>query len=122
MPHLRSPYVARLLQFVTVTVTLAIICPAAPAVTRVFLLAGQSNMEGTGLCAKLKPPLSEPQKDVRYWNDGWVPLKPGFGHNFNYGDVDPKQFGPEVSFGRAMADALLAACATDARKDKIPPL
>ena len=106
MMQLRLPCVTRLLQLMAVAVTLAIMCPTASAVKRVFLLAGQSNMEGTGRSAKLTPPLSEPQKDVRYWNDGWVPLKPGFGHNFNYGDVDPKQFGPEVSFGRAMADAL----------------
>ena len=106
MMHLRLPRVARLPQLVAATVILAIMCPTASAVTRVYLIGGQSNAEGTGLCAKLKPPFSDPQKDVRYWNDGWVSLKPGFGHNFNYGDVDPKQFGPEVSFGRAMADAL----------------
>jgi len=106
MLHLRLPCIACLLQIVAASVTLAIMCPTASAVTRVYLIGGQSNAEGTGLSAKLMPPLSEPQKDVRYWNDRWVSLKPGFGHNFNYGDVDPKQFGPEVSFGRTMADAL----------------
>lgn len=104
--HRRRHCVNRLLIYVTLAVNLAIECPTASAITRVFLLAGQSNMEGTGRSTKLTPPLSDPQKDVWYWHDGWVLLKPGFGHNFNYGDVDPKQFGPEVSFGRAMADAL----------------
>ena len=52
MMHRRLPDVPRLLQFLAVTVTLAIMCPTASAVTRVFLLAGQSNMEGTGRSAK----------------------------------------------------------------------
>ena len=104
--HLCLPYIARLPQFLAAMVSVSLMCSTASAVTRVFLIAGQSNAEGTGIVSELTGTLSEPQDDVRYWNDGWVSLKPGFGHNFNYGDVDPKQFGPEVSFGRAMADAL----------------
>ncbi len=69
------------------------------AVNRVFLLGGQSNMVGRGLSTELVPPYSTAQTDVNYWSFGaWVPLSPGFGYNGG--------FGPEVSFGRAIKDAL----------------
>jgi len=47
----------------------------------------------------LTPPLSNPQNDVQFWDSGWVSLQPGYGTNTT-------RFGPELSFGRAMADAL----------------
>ena len=95
---------------------------------KIFLMAGQSNMAGqadaddlTGALAGYKPP----QPDVNIWrsyqdeNDtvgstnGWIPLAPELG-NFYYlrNDPDPRlrgfepSFGPEVSFGKAMAAAL----------------
>lgn len=75
------------------------VCGGAPSYseTLVYLLGGQSNMYGVAPTADLTPPLSKPQSDVRYWSNGWVDLRPGL--------VNPSFFGPEVSFGRAMADA-----------------
>lgn len=66
---------------------------------RVFLLGGQSNMVGQGVIEELSAPYDAPQPDVKFWHDGWVPLAPGFG---NEGEC----FGPELSFGRAIKDAL----------------
>ncbi len=71
---------------------------AAQGTTRVFLLGGQSNMVGQGATAELTPPLSQPQTDVNFWSGGWVPLQPIYGRSST-------QFGPEVSFGRAIKDA-----------------
>ena len=59
---------------------------------KVFVLAGQSNMEGKGASADLPPELAQPQKNVLVYQDGaWLPLQP------------VKHFGPEVAFGQAMA-------------------
>lgn len=69
---------------------------------KVFLLAGQSNMVGQAKQKDLPENLQQPQNDVlllsNYKNksSGLVPLAPGSGN----------QFGPEVTFGRTMADAL----------------
>lgn len=77
----------------------------------VVLLGGQSNMGGKGNIATLTsnyPVLGAPQTDVQfYYNSSdvvydtanestWVTLRPGGG----------QQFGPEVAFGRTVADAL----------------
>ena len=73
---------------------------AQEAPLRVFVLAGQSNMYGNGAVrTDLPADLLAPQKDVLVFQDGtWVPLEPG---------KAPLQagqtFGPEVTFGRAMA-------------------
>ncbi len=73
--------------------------PAAAA-TKVFLLAGQSNMGGCGVSAELVGPLamySGSQPAVNFWNSGgnqWAPLSSTFGGN--------TYFGPEVSFGYQM--------------------
>ena len=75
--------------------------PNPPEAVKVYLLAGQSNMQGIGVSSELQPPLSQPQDDVRFWSGtGWVSLRPGFGA---YAGTS---FGPELTFGRAMADAL----------------
>lgn len=66
---------------------------------RVFLLGGQSNMVGLGLNSELLSPYDTAQNDVNFWNDGWVPLSPGFSKHSH-------KFGPEVAFGRAIKDAL----------------
>jgi hypothetical protein len=72
---------------------------ACEAATRVFLLSGQSNMVGQGLNSKLLPPYNAAQHNVNFWNAGWVPLAPGFGNS-------SEEFGPELTFGRAIKDAL----------------
>jgi iduronate 2-sulfatase len=92
----------------------------APAV-KVYILAGQSNMDGRGKKSELVGDLASwarPQADVRiaysnstrrgpYSTDGFVPLEPGY--SVPPGTKEKKlpgdTFGPEVSFGRAIADA-----------------
>jgi hypothetical protein len=68
----------------------------ASAATKVFLLAGQSNMAGVGgYDSPIPSPYNVSQPAVRFWNDsndGWVDLQSGFG-------FAPTYFGPEVSFG-----------------------
>ncbi len=61
---------------------------------KVFLLAGQSNMVGQGIAEDLKPPYDSAPPKVKIWQPKtkkWLPLLPG------------KNFGPEISFGHAMA-------------------
>lgn len=70
----------------------------------VYLLAGQSNMVGSGTPkSDLPKELQAPQADVEFYHaagpgplqeNAWVPLQPG-------STVD---FGPEVTFGRSIAD------------------
>lgn len=71
---------------------------------RIFVLAGQSNMEGPGSVeqlAQIAPELMEPRDDVWCVYEGRPrgPLKPGFG--FRSGN-----FGPELVFGHVVGDAL----------------
>lgn len=93
----------------------------------VFILAGQSNMDGRGNKSDLTGELAKyakPQPDVRicysnstirgpYASDGWVALEPGFsvppGTREKFGanyKLPGETFGPEVSFGRTIADAM----------------
>jgi hypothetical protein len=64
--------------------------------TKVFLLAGQSNMEGCGGGYNDDPlpaPYKAPQPTVKYWSEGgWIDLRGGFGDTAS-------TFGPEVTFG-----------------------
>ncbi len=90
----------------------------------VFLIAGQSNGDGRGAAADLTGELSryaEPQPDVPIAyscsslrgpvlaSEGFQPLQPGWsvapGRN-KPKSLPSRTFGPEVSFGRALADAL----------------
>ena len=97
---------------------LAIAASASAAHYHVYLLGGQSNGNGRAAASQLTTPLDAPQTDVRfYWHrtqsvnnvghipeDQWTDLAPGSGHRTG-APVYPKEFGSEVSFGRAMADA-----------------
>lgn len=71
---------------------------------KVFLLAGQSNMVGQAREKDLPEHLKQPQNDVLFFynykntSSGVVPLAPGSGN----------QFGPELTFGRTLADTLPA--------------
>ena len=80
------------------------------AVIDVYLLAGQSNMDGRGKTAELDAALKEPLADVPIWyrqpladSAGWQPLAPGFsippGHK---GGLPGPTFGVELSFARAL--------------------
>ena len=65
---------------------------------KVFLLGGQSNMFGVGgVATELKPPYNAPFRKVKIWNlntNHWKPLS-----------AKGSKFGPELSFGHAMAQA-----------------
>ena len=94
------------------------VLPASAEHYLVYLIGGQSNGGGRADASQLPPALAAPQKDVRfYWHrtqktengghvpeDQWTDLAPGAGHGVTK-PVYPKEFGPEISFGRALADA-----------------
>ena len=66
---------------------------------KVYLLAGQSNMDGHAEVNGLPPELSGVQTDVLAYHKGsWKYLRPGLSKT-------TKTFGPEVTFGRDMANA-----------------
>ena len=77
---------------------------APPAPLQVYLLAGQSNMDGYGYVTGLPPSLQVAQGDVRlFWSGlgAWSDLAPS-----SYGSYyGIEYFGPEVTFGRALAEA-----------------
>ena len=67
--------------------------------TKVYLLAGQSNMVGWADNSGLPPELQQPRADIpTYWQGIWQDLQPGFGGNSS-------KFGPEITFGWDLADA-----------------
>ena len=76
---------------------------ALPAIAadpvKVFLLGGQSNMLGRASASGLPAALANPQADVLfYYGSSLTTLRPGSG----------TEIGPEVSFGRTVADAFPA--------------
>jgi hypothetical protein len=67
----------------------------------VFILAGQSNIDARAHRQDLPPELQETRKDILfYFSDHWSVLEPGSSAK----PASPNGFGPEISFGRAMAD------------------
>jgi hypothetical protein len=69
------------------------------AQTKVYLLAGQSNMVGWSLSSNLPPQLQLPRSDIQiYWQGTWHDLQPGLGNYSN-------RFGPEITCGRDLVDA-----------------
>lgn len=94
---------------------------ASAADVHVYLLGGQSNGTGRGDAAAIPvdSPLADPQTDVAFWyrktltsstnntlpESQLIDLAPGSGHG-QVGVVYPVEFGPEVSVGRTLADAL----------------
>ncbi|MCB9778572.1 MAG: hypothetical protein H6742_08430 [Alphaproteobacteria bacterium] len=77
----------------------------SPRTVRVWVLAGQSNMVGIGQVNGLPPRLQLAQDDVEIWWSGeprWRPLAPSSA----YSSGTARYTGPEVSFGRTLADAL----------------
>lgn len=84
----------------------------------VYLLAGQSNMDGRGSAEKLSPAQRQPSENaiIYYRNpphssDGWVPLIPGYSIPPKYkgvkykGKLPSPTFGPEIGFTEAMLKA-----------------
>ena len=88
---------------------------------KVYILAGQSNMDGRGKKSELVGELAKwakPQPDVRiaysdstkrgpFSTDGFVSLEPGYSvpPGTKEKNLPGGTFGPEVSFGRTIADA-----------------
>ena len=73
------------------------------APVKAFLLAGQSNMVGTGNIMDLPAHLNGPQPDVMIYTagtqeHGWITLEPGVG-------ASTGSFGPEVTFGKDISSA-----------------
>ncbi|MFQ3226419.1 MAG: hypothetical protein ACI8Z5_002691, partial [Lentimonas sp.] len=69
-------------------------------ITRVFLLGGQSNMNGLAPAADVQPPYDAVQSGVAFWErNAWVDLEPGYG-------TREEHIGPELSFGYALKQAL----------------
>lgn len=81
------------------TLSIALAAMPATAATKVFLLAGQSNMAGCGVSSELVRTLGKygvKQQKVKLWDGGssqWSALPSSYG------------FGPEVSFGYEMHTA-----------------
>ena len=76
-----------------------------PAPVQVYLLGGQSNMDGYSYVTGLPPSLQLSQDDVTiYWSGrpAWTGLAPSSYGTLYYG---VEYFGPEVTFGRTIADA-----------------
>ncbi|MFT5679760.1 MAG: hypothetical protein ACI8RZ_000665 [Myxococcota bacterium] len=76
-----------------------------PVPTQVYLLGGQSNMDGYTYATGLPPSLQVSQDDVTiYWSGRplWTGLAPSSAASAYY---DTDCFGPEVTFGRSLADA-----------------
>jgi hypothetical protein len=66
--------------------------------TKIFLLAGQSNMVGWAYNSNLPQEYQSPRPDIQiYWNGTWTYLKPGLGGNSSC-------FGPEIKLCRDIVD------------------
>ncbi len=88
----------------------------ANPITRVFVLAGQSNMAGGGAMASLPTSpfdYTQPQSDVSYdyWNDVSVPTATRIYESADWEFLRPlypgfpgTTYGPELAFGRTLAD------------------
>lgn len=68
----------------------------------VFLLGGQSNMVGLGRNNELPGNLSQPNGNVKIWQDSsrsFINLQPGFSDSFS---GNGPEFGPELTFGSSI--------------------
>ncbi len=97
-----------LFSMVTLVLALVSVQPAPAALVRVFLQGGQSNGDGRAEWSSLPANLQQPQTDVDFffrvegphpWEDQLIALKPG-SPEFSQTNF----FGPEITFGRDMAD------------------
>ena len=96
------------LAIVVVTFLLGFLPSAQALHVKVFLLGGQSNALGRAPSSGIPttpPNLTQPQSDILFYYDSplapapaLTTLRPGSGKN-------PTEFGPEVSFGRQIADS-----------------
>ncbi|MBK8979792.1 MAG: hypothetical protein IPM29_28170 [Planctomycetes bacterium] len=96
---------ARLLGLLLASVLAAGGCGTTPApapTADVYLLAGQSNMQGLGFVAELPAEWREPVAAARFWNgERFEPLDP----ETTRLSTRPGEFGPELGFARGLCDA-----------------
>jgi iduronate 2-sulfatase len=78
----------------------------------VYLLAGQSNMDGRGKAKDLPADQRAPSPAIIFYrnpsatSDGWKPLAPGYSVSAGYkGPIPSRTFGPEIGFAGAMLKA-----------------
>lgn len=103
---------------ITKALRLAWVALLFPSVARaevyeLYLLAGQSNMDGRGKVAKLSEEQRAPFSNaiIYYRNppkstDGWKPLAPGYSIAPRYkGGLPSQTFGPELGFVRSLTRA-----------------
>ena len=87
--------------------------PAQGEEFELYLLAGQSNMDGRGKSAKLSAELKKPfenaiifYRNPPHQSDGWQPLRPGYSIAPKYkGGLPSETFGPELGFVAALTKA-----------------
>jgi iduronate 2-sulfatase len=79
----------------------------------IFLLIGQSNMDGRGLVKDVPPDLAKPSNDhIIFYHNGiattpdWQPLRPGYSSRVKGRPLPGGQFGMEVSFAPALAKTM----------------
>ena len=93
--------------------SLAMPCGAFADEYDLYLLAGQSNMDGRGLIEDLEPAQKQGlenaiiyYRNVAVSSEGWHPLEPGFSRPPKYrGDFPAPTFGPEIGFVQTMRQA-----------------
>ncbi|MCM2370122.1 sialate O-acetylesterase [Aporhodopirellula aestuarii] len=79
----------------------------------VYLLAGQSNMDGRGAASELTAQQSATSdtaiifyRNPPYSSDGWKRLEPGYSVPPKFkGELPSSKFGPEIGFASAMSEA-----------------
>lgn len=82
--------------------SISILAYAEEKPLKVFILAGQSNMAGSGSdISALPEEFRKPQRNILFFDgNSWLPLEAGRTSAYE------KNFGPEVSFGQAMSKEL----------------
>ncbi len=98
---------------ITLLFLLLLVLPAFGEEFELYLLAGQSNMDGRGKSANLTDEQRKPsEKSLIYYgnplksSDGWKPLAPGYSIPPKYKEGLPSPtFGPELGFVSALSKA-----------------
>ena len=118
--RIRIQYMTMSLRLLAGLLAISVTSTSADATDfHLYLLLGQSNMEGFGLIDKLPPTLAQPQNEVLIFHgnaaaDGspaggngiWATLRPGHGHRFRSDGTSNKysdRFGMELTFAQTIA-------------------
>ena len=96
----RTAFMIRTLLFLTLAVFSGLPASAAERPADVYVLSGQSNMQGIGSLAELAEEDRTPCPNVFYWNGkAFEPLVPGQTKT----STRDGEFGPEITFARAIS-------------------